>query len=185
MFDIWTTSGLNLVATAVQTNGVSAAIAYVGLSTGCGTLSAPLVSGTSYTTLPLTGTLPANLSSGQTLVITDGTNSQQVVTNGAASAGARSIAVVGFTASFNFAANVTGIAPKPQASDITLYNESVRAAILANGAGAAAGETLASGYCDGTQPTNVYMMVGYFGGSTASLSTGTGTLMIEDVQFWN
>ena len=182
---IWTTNGLDLVATAVQTAGVDAAIKYVGLSTGCGTLGTPLSIGASYTSLTLTGTLPANVSSGQTLVIIDGVNSQQVVTNGAASAGANTIAVVGFTASFNFAASVTGIAPAPQSTDTALYNETVRARILANDAGALAGETLASGYCDGTQPTNIYVSVGYFGGSSATSSAGTGTLMIADNQFWN
>ena len=184
-FALWTTNGLNLVATAVQTAGVNAAITYVGLSTGCGTLSTPLVAGNTYTALSLTGTLPANLASGATLVITDGVNSQQVSTSASASAGATAISVAAFTASFNFAASVTGIAPLPQTTDITLYNESVRVKILANGAGAGAGETLASGYCDGTQPTNIYMMVGYFGGPSATGSTGTGTLMGEDVQFWN
>ena len=182
---IWTTAGLNLVATAVQTTGADAAIKYVALSTGCGTLGTPLSLGTSYTSLSLTGTLPANLSAGQTLVITDGTNSQQVVTSSSASAGASAIAVTGFTATANFAASVTGIAPVPQPTDIALYNETVRARILANGAGALAGETLASGYCDGTQPTNIYVAVGYFGGSSATGSVGTGTLMIADNQYWN
>ena len=182
---IWTTNGLNLVATAVQTTGADAAIKFVALSTGCGTLGSTLSVGTAYTSLPLTGTLPANLASGQSLLLSDGTNSQTVVTNGAASAGATSIAVVGFTASAAFAASVTGIAPVPQASDVTLYNESAREIILANGAGSSAGETLASGYCDGTQPTNIYTLVGYFGGASATSSVGTGTLMIADNQYWN
>jgi len=185
MFDTWTTGGLDLVATAVQASGVDAAIRYIGISTGCGTLGASLSLGTSYTSLTLTGTLPANLNSGQTLVLTDGTNSQSVVTNGAATAGATTIAVVAFTASANFTSGVTGIAPVPQSSDIALYNETARVRILANGAGALPGETLASGYCDGTQPSNIYVAVGYFGGSSATSSTGTGTLIGAGIQFWN
>lgn len=185
MFDIWTTNGLNLIATAVQTTGVDAAIKYVALSTGCGTLGATLTVGTNYTSLPLSGTLPANLAGGQSLLLSDGTNTQTVIANGAASAGASSIAVIPFTASATFAASVTGVAPIPQSSDISLYNESVREIILANGAGASAGETLASGYCDGTQPTNIYMLVGYFGGSSATGTIGTGTLMGAGVQYWN
>lgn len=182
---IWTTVGIDLVATALQSAGADAAIKYVALSTGCGTLGAPLIVGTVYTSLPLTGTLPANLASGQSLIITDGNNSQTVVTNGAVSAGVTSIPVIAFAASASFAASVAGVAPIPQASDIALYNESVRVAILANGAGAAAGETLASGYCDGTQPTNIYTMVGYFGGANATSSVGTGTLLIADNKYWN
>ena len=185
MTAIWTTNGLNLIATAVQTTGVDAAIKYVALSTGCGALGAQLTVGTNYTSLQLVGSVPANLAGGQALLLSDGTNTQTVVTNGAASAGASSIAVVAFTASATFVANVTGIAPIPRSSDISLYNESVREIILANGAGASAGETLASGYCDGTQPSAVYMLVGYFGGASATGTVGTGTLMIADTQYWN
>jgi hypothetical protein len=182
---IWTTVGLNLVASAVQSAGANAAIAYVGLSTGCGTLASALTVGTVYTTLLLDAALPANLGGSQTLMLTDGVNTQTVTTNGPATAGATSIAVVSFAASASFAAHTTGVAPQPLASDSALYGESVRAAILANGAGSAAGETLASGYMDGTQPTGVYMLVGYFGGASATASVGTGTLLIADAQYWN
>ena len=182
---IWTTVGIDLVATALQSAGVDAAIHYVALSTGCGTLGGSLTVGTVYTSLPLAATLPANLAGGLSLVLTDGTNSQTVVTNGAASAGASSIAVVAFAAAASFASGVTGVAPIPQSTDIALYNESVRVAILASGAGAAAGESLISGYCDGTQPSGVYMLVGYFGGASATASIGTGTLLIADNQYWN
>ena len=182
---IWTTVGIDLVATALQSAGVDAAIHYVALSTGCGTLGGSLTVGTVYTSLPLTATLPANLAGGLSLVLTDGTNSQTVVTNGAASAGTSSIAVVAFAAAASFASGVTGVAPIPQSTDIALYNESVRVAILASGAGAAAGESLISGYCDGTQPSGVYMLVGYFGGASATASIGTGTLLIADNQYWN
>ena len=65
---IWTTNGLNLIATAVQTTGVDVAIKYVGLSTGCGALGAQLTVGVNYTSLPLAGTLPANLAGGQSLL---------------------------------------------------------------------------------------------------------------------
>jgi len=185
MLDTWTTVGRNLTATANQSASANAAMTYVGISPGCGTLGSTLALGTVYTSLSLTGTLPANLANGQTLVITDGTNSQQVVTNGAATAGASTIAVVGFSASFAFAASVTGIAPVPQAADIALYNETARVAVLAAGAGSGAGESLISGYADGTQPTNIYVAVGYFGGASATSSTGTGTLMGAGIQFWN
>jgi len=38
---------------------------------------------------------------------------------------------------------------------------------------------------EGTQATGIYLMVGYFGGASATSSTGTGTLMGEDIKFWN
>lgn len=184
-YALWTTVGLNLAATPLQSTSANAAIRYVAISTGCGTLAGALTVGTVYTTLPLDATLPANLGSGVNLIITDGINSQVVVTNGAATAGASSIAVVAFAASANFAAHTTGVAPQPVATDIALYNESLRVAILSSGAGSAAGETLASGYMDGTQASGVYLLVGYFGGASATSSLGSGTLMGEDIQFWN
>jgi hypothetical protein len=187
-YGIWTTVGLNLAATAVQSASADAAISYVGLSTGCGTLGSPLSISVTYTSLTLTGTLPVTLSSGQVLVLTDGTNSQEVTCNGTQTAGASVLNVISFLATANYAASTTTLAPKPLAGDIALYNESVRVVVLSAGAAAGAGESYISGYADGTQATGVYCMVGYFGGSTASSSTGTGTLMIEDAGtevYWN
>lgn len=181
----WTTVGLNLVATAMQTAGIDASVKYVSISTGCGTLGSSLSASNTYTGLSLTGTLPANLSSGQSLTITDGANSQVVTTSGSVLAGASTIPVNAFICLFNFVAGSAGVAPTPQATDVALYNEGIRVALLAAGAGAAAGETLAQGYMDGTQASGVYLAVGYFGGSTATSSAGTGTLMIADVQYWN
>lgn len=182
---VWTTVGRNLVASAVQSSSASAAISYIGLSTGCGTLSSGLAASSVYTSLSLTATLPANLSSGQSLTISDGTNAQTVTTSASVSAGATSIPVNGFTALHTFAATTTGVSPTPVVGDVALYNESVRIPVLANGAGAGAGETLSQGYADGTQPTGLYTSVGYFGGSTATSSIGTGTLLVEGSQYWD
>lgn len=182
---VWTTVGRNLVANAVQSSSANAAITYIGLSTGCGTLSSGLSASSVYTSLSLNATLPANLSSSQSLTISDGTNAQVVTTSASVLAGATSIPVNGFTCLHTFAANTTGVSPTPVVGDVALYNESVRIPILANGAGAGAGESLSQGYADGTQATGVYTSVGYFGGSTATGSVGTGTLMIEASQFWN
>ena len=181
----WTTVGLNLAATGVQSSSANAAMTYVGLSKGCGTLASALSISVTYTSLTLDAPLPANLSAGQSLVITDGTNSQTVICNGVQTAGTSILNVVSFLATANYAAHTTGVAPRPLAGDIALYNESVRVPVLAAGAGSGAGESLISGYADGTQATAIYLMVGYFGGASATSSTGTGTLMLEDVQFWN
>ena len=172
---LWTTVGRNLVASAVQSTAGVCAITYVGISLGCGTLSAGLTAGNTYTALPLDGTLAVALGSGQSLTITDGTNSQTVTTNGTSSIGAGSITVVSFTALNNYTAHVTGVCPTPLASDLALPGT----------AGAGAGESFSQGYFDGTQATGIYLMVGYFGGSSASSSVATGTLMGEDIQFWN
>jgi len=184
----WTTVGLNLVATAAQSSSANAAITYVGISKGCGTLASALSISVTYTSLALDAPLPANLSAGQILVITDGSNIQTVICNGVQTAGASALNVVSFLATANYAAHTTGVAPRPLAGDIALYNESVRVPVLAAGAGSSAGESLISGYADGTQASGIYMMTGYFGGASATSSTGTGTLMIEDASdetYWN
>src|SRR6185312_12085570 len=139
---LWTNAGLTLVATAVQSNSASnTAISYVSISPGCGTLSAAITASNVYTALALDAPLVVALSSGQTLTVTDGSNSETVVT--------------------------TGICPTPLATDLTLYNETVRVAANAGAAGASAGESLNAAYFDGTQATAVYMLVGYWGGSSA------------------
>src|SRR5579859_5475199 len=168
-----TNAGLTLLATALQTPGVQAAITYVEVGTGCGTLATGLTSGTAYTTLALDAALPANVAAGASLTITDGTNTQTVTCNGGASAGASSIPVTSFTASSTFAAHTTGVAVAPQATDLALYNAVARVAANAGSAGANPGESLNAGYFDGTQATGVYMQVGYFGGSTASSTLGS------------
>ena len=182
---LWTNNGLVLIATAVQTAGANVAPAYVGISPGCGTLSGAITSGVAVTSLPLDATLPANLSSSQQLTVTDGTNSETVTTSGTVTAGATSIPINSWTPAHSYAAHTTGVAPTPLASDISLYNETQRLVVSAAAAGAAAGESLISSYFDGTQPTAVYLLVGYFGGASATSATGTGTLMAEDVVVWN
>lgn len=181
----FTNAGLMLLATALQTPGANVAIAYVAIGAGCGALASGLTNGNSYSSLSLAAGLPVALAGGATLTITDGVNSQSVtVTSAGATIGATSIPVTLFVASYTFAATTTGVAPTPAATDLALYNEIVRAQATPGVAGANPGESLNNGYFDGTQPTNVYMQVGYFGGSAATGAIGSGTLIAEDLQFW-
>lgn len=182
----WTNNGLNLAATAIQTAGANAAMTYVGISPGCGTLASGLTSGTPYSSISLNAGIPANVTTGQQITITDGTNTDTAtVAAPGATLGATSIPLSGYTAAFTFAANLTAVAPTPQVTDSALYGESARAAVSGASAGASAGESLVSGYFDGSQPTAIYALVGYFGGASATSTTGTGTLMGADVVFWN
>lgn len=182
----FTSNGLILIATAVQTPGANAGFAYVGISPGCGTLSSAVTSGTPLTSLPLDATLPANLPSGQSLTVTDGTNSETVtVATGGVSAGASSIPINSWTPVHNYTAHVTGCCPTPAASDVSLYNETQRESVSGTSAGSNPGESLVSAYFDGSQSTAVYFSVGYFGGATATATPGTGTLMGEDIVYWN
>lgn len=180
---LWTNNGLILVATAVQTPGATAGISFVGISPGCGTLAGAIASGVAQTSLLLGSAPPAALSIGQSLTVTDGTNSETVTLSGIV-VGA-SIPINSWTPVHSYAANTTVVVPTPSASDSALYGESQRTSVSGASAGSSAGESLVSGYFDGTQPTGVYGLVGFFGGSTATGTPGTGTLMGEDIVYWN
>ena len=183
---LWTNVGRNLIASAVQSAGVNCAITYVAISPGCGTLAGAITTGTVYTSLTLDANVPVSLASGQSLTITDGINSETVTTSGAVTGGTTAIIPINsWTAAHSYAAHTSGVAPTPGVTDLALYNESARVAANVGTAGAAAGESLNSGYFDGTQATAIYLLVGYFGGSTATSTLGTGTLMGEDIQYWN
>ena len=179
----WTNVGISLVATAVQGAASNTNISYVGISKGCGTLASALSAGSAYTSLSLDAGLPVALSSGRALTITDGVHSQSVTTNAPAIVGATSLSVTSFVATNSYAAHTSGVAPTPLASDIALYSETVRVAAFPGSAGAAAGESLTSGYFDGSQATGVYLLVGFFAGTNPA--PGGGVLLIGDVQFWN
>lgn len=185
---VFVNTGRTLWATALQTDGVTAAVDYVDFAPGCGTLSSGLTVSTPYSSLPLDGTLGATLAGGATLIITDGVNTDTAtVAGGGASAGASSIPLTGYTAGHTFAAHNTTVALAQAVTDLALYASTgaVRVAANPGAAGAGAGESLLSGYFDGTQPAAVYIQVGYFGGSTATSTPGTGTLIAEDLQYWN
>lgn len=185
MAALFTNTGLTLLATALQTAGVNAAITYISIGTGCGTPSGAISSGTPITSISLDATLPANIAAAASLTVTDGTNSETVTCNGGASAGASSIPINSWTPAHSYAAHTTTIVPTPLAADTSLYNETQRIAATAGSAGGSPGESLNSGYFDGTQTTAVYAQVGFYGGSTATSSLGTGTLIAKDIQYWN
>lgn len=184
-----TNTGLTLLATALQTPGAIAAITYVDVVPACGTLASALTSGTPYTALTIDTGLPVSLSTGQGITITDGTNSfTATVASPGASSSATTIPVNSVTPANNYAAHTTAIGLTPAVADTGLYNGSaagIRVAANVGVAGANPGESLNNGYFDATQPTAIYISVGYFGGSTATSTPGSGVLVAEDVQYWN
>ena len=182
---VWTNAGLTLAATALQTASGNAAIAYVGIGTGAGTLASAITSGAPLTSLTLDANVPVSLASGQSLTVTDGTNSETVTTSGAVTGGATNVILINsWTPVNNYAAHTSGVAPTPLATDTALYNEQTRLAANAGSAGANPGESLNAAYFDGTQASGFYMQVGFFSGAATS-SVNTGTLVFEDIQVWN
>lgn len=182
---LMTNAGLNLWATSIQT-GANAAVTYVSVGLGAGTLASPLTNGSPYTSLTLNIALAVNIPNGQSLTLIDSLGDTQVITASGTGnvVGALSITVNSFNANANYAANTTGVVNTPAVTDNTLQNEQWRLAASPGFAGASTGESLNSGYMDATAPTGVYLEVGYWGGSATS-SLGSGTLMAKDVQYWN
>lgn len=182
---VFTNNGLNLWATALQTPGVSAAITFVEVGAGVGTLSVALTSGTMYTSITLGAGITAAIANGQSLTLIDSTGDTQVITATGNSIGDNIINVSSFTANANYGIG-SGLVTTPNATDTQLYAEATayRIAATTGVPGAAAGESLNTGYFDPTAPTGVYLEIGYWGGSTANDAVGTGILIARDVQFW-
>ena len=182
----FTNAGITLLATALQTPGVNAAVTYVAIGTGVGTLASGLTSGNTYTSLPLAAPLPTTLAAGQALTLLDASGHTQALTASGAgnTAGVTSITVNSFTANASYAAG-SALSTTPAATDTALYNESARVAALTGIPGGVAGESLLSAYFDPTTASGAYIEVGYYGGSTATATSGTGTLIARDLQFWN
>jgi hypothetical protein len=178
--------GQNLLATALQTPGANVAITYISIGAGLGTLSSALTSGQSYTSLALNAGIPIALVAGQSITLIDANADSQTVTvaTGGAAQGATSIPVSSFTANATYAAG-SGVVTTPSANDQALNNELVRLAAPAGVAGAATGESLNSAYFSPATPSGTYIEVGYWGGSTATASLGTGILIARDIQYWN
>lgn len=175
----YTTSGLNLIAGA-QIGGESPQATYMAIGTGAGLLSAALAAGTAYTQLAVDA-LPAGLGSGQTLAIVYQTNVDFVTLSKAANAGDTALSINTWTPSYAFPAG-SGLVNEPSASDTQLQNEVYRVAIAAGTPGAAAGETLISGYCDPVAtPSGTYVEVGWFGGSSATSAANSGVLIARGV----
>ncbi|HET9109682.1 MAG TPA: hypothetical protein VFN78_02540 [Ktedonobacterales bacterium] len=180
----YTNQGLNLLATALQTNGAQVAITWVAIGTGCGTLASALTSGTAYTALSLAAGLPAPLASGQSLTLLNTAgDSETVTTSASVLAGATSIPITSHTPTHTFGIG-SGVTTTPAATDTALYNETYRLAATPGSAGASYGESLNPAYFDPTAPGGTYVEVGYYAGSTAGSGAGTGTLMARDTQLW-
>lgn len=177
-------TGLNLLAGALITPGTNAAvISYVAIGTGTGTLSSGLTAGTLTSVLPVNA-LAANVAAGQALTIISGATTDTVrVSLAGALAGATSIPILPWTPTFSFPSG-SGVVNTPSATDTQLQAEATRVATSAASVGATAGETLISGYFDPTTASGTYLEVGYFGGSGASLTANSGTLVCRDVMYW-
>lgn len=178
-----TNNGLSLLAQALISSGANSVISYVAIGTGSGTLTTGLTSGTPTTSLATTA-LPAGLSIGQSLTLINDIHTAVVtVASPGASLGATSIPIQSFTSSFSFPIG-SGVLTTPSVNDIGLQVETARVVVDAGVTGAQPGETLVSGYFDPSAATATYIEVGYFGGSTASGTLGSGTLVARDVMWW-
>lgn len=177
-----TNNGLSLLAQALISSGANAAISYVAIGSGLTTTTGALTSGVAVTSLPVAA-LPFAVTAGQSLTLVNDTISATVTASSAALVGATSISITSFTPSSTFASG-SGVLFTPSATDIQLQNETARVPIAAGVVGAAAGETLVSGYFDPSTATGTYVEVGYFGGATATSASNSGTLVARDLMWW-
>jgi hypothetical protein len=177
-----TNAGLNLLAAGLQ-GSQNPAILYVALGTGAGSLRAGITSGTPITSLPVNA-LPAALSSGQQLTIIYQTNTDVVTLSAAAAQGATSISINSWTPAYSFPAG-SALVNTPSANDLQLQAETLRKPVGSAISGANPGESLLTVYVAPTDSPGVtFCEVGWFGGSTASSSPNTGTLVARGVGWW-
>lgn len=178
-----TNVGLTMLAAALINGSADALVSYVAIGTGAATLFSGVTSGTPITSLSV-NPLAANIAANQPLTIIYQTHVDTVtVTAAGASAGATSIPIVSWTPAYSFPAGA-GLVNTPAVTDTALEAEAARVAVASAVAGASAGETLINGYFAPTTGAATYLEVGYFGGSAATGSAGTGTLVARDVIWW-
>lgn len=182
---VFPNTGLTLLAAALITQGTNTSVVtYVALGTGAATLSGGLTSGTPYTSLPVNA-LANNIAAGQALKIICASSSDSItVTSAGALAGATSVPILAWTPTFSFPSG-SGLVNTPAVGDTQLEAEAARVAVSAATIGGSPGETLISGYFDPTTAANTYIEVGFFGGSGASNTANSGTLVCRDVVFWS
>lgn len=184
MTAVITNAGQTLLASALITPGSNPAlVGYVAIGTGAAALSSGLTNGSAYTSLPVVA-LANSIAAGQSLTIVCASATDVVtVTSAGAASGATSIPIHTWTPTFSYPTG-SGLVNTPAATDVALEAETNRTEVSAATTGGTAGETLISGYFDPTVPTGTYVEVGYFGGASASLTLGSGTLVCRDVIWW-
>lgn len=182
-----TNGGLNLLAAALINASANAAISFVAIGTGLGTLAPAggLTSGNAYTSLTLTAGIPGPLSAGQSISLLYQTNYQTVTLSASVLAGVTTLPVTSFTANFSYPGSTTGLTTTPGVTDTLLNAEALRNAVTANNTGLAAGETLSSMYISPAQGAGlIYTEIGWFGGATADAGANDGTLVARGLFYY-
>lgn len=156
---------------------------YLALGNGGATLSAALTNGSPYTSLTVTA-LPAALSSGQSVTLASGNNTQVVTLSANAGIGATSISVTSFNANFAYPVG-TGLVNTPAATDTQLQNEIFRKAVTSVANGGATGEALITVYLAPGDENAQLQEVGWFAGAGATGSPNTGVLLARGVYSHN
>jgi hypothetical protein len=175
-----TNAGLNMIRDAMLGRLTSPQVYYLGVGTGLTTLSAGLTSGNAYTSLSVAA-LPLAVSSGQSLTLTNGTNSQVVTASANASVGATTIAVTSFNANYSYPATSTAIVNTPAATDTLLQNEQFRKYYATVLNGSAQGEGIMRCYLAPQDALIQIAEFGWFATSTATSTFNTGVLVARAV----
>ncbi len=175
-----TNAGLNLLRDALLGRVTNAQVLYLAVGTGLSSLTSPLASGTAYTALGVAA-LPAAVTNGQSLTITNGIYSQAVTASAAAAIGATTIAVTSFTANYSYPITTTGVVNTPAATDTQLQAEGFRKGYTTVLNGAAQGEGITRTYLAPQDALIMIAELGWFAGATATSATNSGILVARQV----
>ncbi len=181
-----TNAGLNIVANALITTN-SPEILYVAVGSGLCHLTSALTAGTIYSSLT-TSALAVAVTTGQSLTIVSGSQTQIVTASAPAAQNATSISVNAFTANFNYPGDTTvgtSVTFTPTVSDTQLQTEVFRKAITSSQlVSSPSGEAMSVMYLSPTDAAGDYIAeIGWFSGAATS-SPNTGT-MIARVAYQN
>jgi hypothetical protein len=175
-----TNNGLNMVRDALLGRLSNAQVLYIGVGTGLTTLSSALTASNVYTVLSVAATA-TSIASGQSLTLTNGTNSQVVTASANVSAGATSIPVTSFTANFSYPATTTAVVNTPSVNDTQLQNEQFRKLYSTTLNGVAQGEGITRCYLAPQDALIQIAEFGWFASSSATSTPNSGILVARAI----
>jgi hypothetical protein len=173
-----TDAGKNLQRDAQNGTVPSVQVSYMAIGKGVGILSTALVNGNPYTSLAFSAGLTAAVANGESLTLStiDGAHTQVVTASATAAIGATSVSVTSFNANFAYPTGA-GLVSTPATAQTTLDTEISRAPLTSAVAGASAGEAIWTLFLASPTVNTQIFEVGLFGGSTASGTANSGTLI--------
>lgn len=171
-----TTVGKNMVRDALFAPVSDISINYVAFGSGLATTTSALNNGTAYTSIACTALAQA-VTAGEQITVENATNSQVWTVSGSgAAAGATSIPVTSQNANATYAIGAL-VASTPALAQTSLDNEQFRKAVTSQN-NATNAQLITTVYVNPNEGNGFsYAEVGWFAGSSASGTAGSGIMM--------